>query len=155
MKDTRKAADFWVSLLVIAISIIFFVQASDMPKSDRGIGPGDYPKIICIVLFVLGMIQLVTTVVKCKGIPLIDFKTVQGRYLFRAAIMLAMTIAYYMLVKKVGFVLLTPFYLFGSFMLFGYKRKILAAIIAVVFSVVIYILFVRVFMVILPRGILG
>lgn len=155
MKDTKKAADFWIALGIIVLSVVFYLQADAMPGSQRGIGPGDYPKVICYVLFALGIIQLVTTLIKAKGFPLIDFKAVNVRYLVRAFIMFAMTFVYYKVVKQVGFLLLTPFYLFASFMLFGYKKKIKAAIIAVVFSVAVYFLFTRVFLVILPRGILG
>ncbi len=155
MKDTKKAADFWISILIIAISIIFFISADAMPDSDRGIGPGDYPKVICAVLFVLGVIQLASTLISSKGFPLIDFKTINGRYLLRALIMLAFTVLYYKLMRKVGFLITTPIYLFASFMLFGYKKKIIAAVIAIVFSVVVYFLFTKVFLVVLPRGILG
>lgn len=155
MKDTKKAADFWISILIIAISIIFFISADAMPDSDRGIGPGDYPKVICAVLFVLGVIQLASTLISSKGFPLIDFKTINGRYLLRALIMLAFTVLYYKLMRKVGFLITTPIYLFASFMLFGYKKKIFAAVIAIVFSVVVYFLFTKVFLVVLPRGILG
>lgn len=155
MKDTKKAADFWISILIIAISIIFFISADAMPDSDRGIGPGDYPKVICAVLFVLGVIQLASTLISSKGFPLIDFKTINGRYLLRALIMLSFTVLYYKLMRKVGFLITTPIYLFASFMLFGYKKKIIAAVIAIVFSVVVYFLFTKVFLVVLPRGILG
>ena len=155
MKDTKKAADFWISILIIAISIIFFISADAMLDSDRGIGPGDYPKVICAVLFVLGVIQLASTLISSKGFPLIDFKTINGRYLLRALIMLAFTVLYYKLMRKVGFLITTPIYLFASFMLFGYKKKIIAAVIAIVFSVVVYFLFTKVFLVVLPRGILG
>ena len=155
MKDTRKAADFWVALAVVVISVVFWIQADKMPQSTRGIGPGDFPKFICAILFFLGIVQLVSVVVKCKGIPLIDFKNVKVRYLVRVLIMFVLTFVYYKLLKPVGFLLTTPFYLFASFILFGYKKKLTAAIVAVVFSVAVYFLFSRVFMVILPRGILG
>lgn len=155
MKDTKKAADFWISLIVIVVSIILFINASNMPQSSRGIGPGDYPKVICAVLFVLGLIQLVVTVIECKGIPLIDFSSINKKYLLRALIMLALTLLYYYLLKPVGFLITTPLYLFASFILFGYKKKVKAAIIAIVFSVAVYFLFTKVFLVILPRGILG
>lgn len=155
MKDTGKAADFLIALAVVVISIVLWFQADKMPQSNRGIGPGDFPKFICVVLFVLGMIQLVSIVVRSKGIPLIDFKSVNVRYLVRVLIMLALTFVYYKLLKPVGFLLMTPVYLFASFILFGYRKKLIAAVVAVAFPVVVYFLFSRVFMVILPRGILG
>jgi len=155
MKNTNKAADFLIGLFVVALSIVFFVQANAMPKAELGIGPGDYPKVICYVLFALGFILAIRTVVECKGIPMIDFKNINKRYLLRAGIMVLMSYVYYKFVKKVGFLLMTPVYLYMSELLFGYKKKIKGAIITVIFTTGIYFLFTKVFLVILPRGILG
>ena len=69
--------------------------------------------------------------------------------------MVVITFLYYKLMKPVGFLLTTPIYLFSSFMLFKYKNKIKGLVVAVVFTVVVYFLFTKVFMVFLPRGILG
>lgn len=155
MKNTNKAADFWIALAVALVAVVFLVQANAMPKSQRGIGPGDYPRIICYVLIVLSALQIVKIIAECKCIPLIDFKNTNVRYLVRALIMFVMTWLYYFLLKKVGFLLLTPFFMFGAAVLFGYKKKIKLAVISVVFPTALYFLFVKVFMVILPRGILG
>lgn len=155
MKDTKKAGNLIISLAVIAISVIFYIQASRMPTAERGIGPGDYPRFICCGLFIFGIINIVSTMIKSRGIPLIDVKEINWRYLLRALVMFAMTFVYYKLLKPVGFLLTTPFYLFASSMLFGYRKKVKAAVIALVFTVAVYFLFVRVFLVILPRGILG
>ena len=74
MKNTEKAADFWIAVAVMAVSIFLYSNASKMPKSARGIGPGDYPRFICAVLIVLCTIQIIRTLIECKGLPLIDFK---------------------------------------------------------------------------------
>ena len=155
MKDTSKASDFIVGIAVMAVSVVFYIQANAMEKVDLGIGPGDYPKIICYVLFFLGLIQTVKTVVICRGIPLLDFKSMNGKYLLRVFIMAFLTYLYYRFVKKVGFLLLTPVYMYLSVLLFGYKNKIKGAIITVIFTTAMYFLFTIVFKVILPRGILG
>ena len=155
MKDTKKAADFIISILLLILSAFLFLNASRMPSAEKGIGPGDYPMFICAVLFFLALLQLISVIISAKGIPLIDFRAVNTRYLVRALIMAALTFAYYKLMKPVGFLITTPLYLFASFMLFGYKRKVKGVVIALVFSVAVYILFSRVFMVFLPRGILG
>ena len=155
MKDTKKAADFIISILLLILSAFLFLNASGMPSAEKGIGPGDYPMFICAVLFFLALLQLISVIISAKGIPLIDFRAVNTRYLVRTLIMAALTFVYYKLMKPVGFLITTPLYLFASFMLFGYKRKVKGVVIALVFSVAVYILFSRVFMVFLPRGILG
>lgn len=154
-KDTTKASDFIVGIGIIVLSLIFYLEAKEMPKPDLGIGPGQYPTIICGVLFVLGLVQVIKTLIVCKGIPVIEFKTVNGKYLFRVAIMVVLTYLYYKFVKKVGFLLMTPVYMYLAVLLFGYKKKVKGAIVTVIFTTAIYFLFVYVFQVILPRGILG
>ena len=155
MKDTKKAADFIISIILIALSVFLYMTADKMPGATKGIGPGDYPKFICSILFVLGVIQLISVIVSSKGIPFIQFSEINKKFLVRALIMVVATFVYYKLMKPIGYLLTTPLYLFGSFMLFGYKKKIKGAIIAIVFTVVVYLLFTKVFMIFLPRGILG
>ncbi len=155
MKDTKKAADFIISIILIALSVFLYMTADKMPGATKGIGPGDYPKFICSILFVLGVIQLISVIVSSKGIPFIQFSEINKKFLVRALIMVVATFVYYKLMKPIGYLLTTPLYLFGSFMLFGYKKKIKGVIIAIVFTVVVYLLFTKVFMIFLPRGILG
>ena len=54
MKDTKKAADFIISIILIALSAFLYMTADKMPGATKGIGPGDYPKFICTILFILG-----------------------------------------------------------------------------------------------------
>ena len=83
-----------------------------------------------------------------------DWKNIQTRYLMRAFIMIAGTYVYYLLIDIIGFPLITPVYIWLSMMFFGYKKKVIAAVIAVVFSTAVYLLFTKVFMVLLPGGFL-
>ena len=155
MKNTEKAADFWIAIVVMVVSIFLYCNASKMPKSARGIGPGDYPRIICGVLIVLCVIQIIRILVEHKGIPLIDFKNTNVKYLVRASVMILLSWLYYTFLKKVGFLALTPVFLFTSFLLFGYRKWVRGAIYSVAFSTAVYFLFVKVFLVLLPKGILG
>ena len=151
MKNTEKAADFWIAIVVMVVSIFLYCNASKMPKSARGIGPGDYPRIICCVLIVLCIIQIIRILVEHKGIPLIDFKNTNVKYLVRASVMILLSWLYYTFLKKVGFFAL----IFTSFLLFGYRNWVRGAIYSVAFSAAVYFLFVKVFLVLLPKGILG
>ena len=155
MKDTKKAADFIISIILIALSVFLYMIADKMPGATKGIGPGDYPKFICTILFILGVIQLISVIVASKGIPLIEIKEINAKYLLRALIMVVATFVYYKLMKPIGYIITTPIFLFGSFMLFGYKKKIKGVIIALIFTIAVYLLFTKVFMIFLPRGILG
>ncbi len=155
MKNNEKAADLWIAIGVMIVSIVLFRNASAMPKAARGIGPGDYPKIICAVLIVLCSVQIIRILAECRGLPLIDLKSINGKYLLRAFAMIALSWLYYSFLKKVGFLLLTPVFLLASFILFGYRKWIRAVLYSIGFSTGIYFLFVKVFLVLLPKGILG
>ena len=155
MKNTDKAADFWIAAGGMAISIFLFSNAAKMPKSARGIGPGDYPKIICAVLIALCAIQMIRILAECRGIPGIDFQKVEWVSLLRAFAMILLSWLYYAFLKKIGFLILTPVYLFLSMLLFGYRKWIRMVIYSVVFSTGVYYLFVKVFLVLLPKGLLG
>jgi uncharacterized membrane protein len=63
-----------------------------------------------------------------------------------------MAFVYVRLLKPIGFPLLTPFFLYGTIMLFGYKKKRTAAIVSIGATAVIFLLFNVVFMVFLPVG---
>lgn len=155
MKDNNKFADALIAFFLIVLSIFLFITADKMPNSAKGIGPGDYPKFICVVILVLALIQVVTTLISSKGFPSLDLKSINVKFLLRALLMVVMTYIYYKLMKPVGFLLTTVVYLFTSFILFGYKKKFKAVVIAIVFTVIVYFLFTKVFMVFLPKGILG
>ena len=94
MKDNKKSADFIISILLICLSAFLYMTANKMPSATKGIGPGDYPKFICLILFVLGVVQLISVIISSKGIPLIDFKRINVKYLVRALIMVVMTFVY-------------------------------------------------------------
>ena len=155
MKDTNKAADFWIAVGIMVVSIFLYNNADKMPNSARGIGPGDYPKIICVVLIILSVLQIIRILFECKGFPLIDFKGINVVYLVRAFGMILLSWLYYTFLKRIGFLVLTPIYLFISFFLFGYKKWIRGIVYSVAFSAAVYFLFVKVFLVLLPKGILG
>ncbi len=155
IKDTKKAADFIIGCAMMLVSIIFYAAASKMPDSVRGIGPGDYPKFVCVLLFILGLVQTLRIVLTAKGVPLVDVKSINRVFLLRVLIQFIALALYYFFMRIIGFPIASILFCYGSMMLFGYKKKVKALIISVVFSLLIYYLFVNVFQVLLPGGFLG
>ncbi len=155
VKNTKVAADFIIALVVIAIAVIFYVQAIALPTKAKGIGPGVYPQFICIILFFLGIVQIIKCVLVVRGIPVVDVQNVNHKGLLRVAIMVFATYLLYKLMKPVGFPIIAPIYLFFAICFFGYQNKIKAAIFSVIFTTAVYFIFTKVFLVMLPAGILG
>lgn len=155
VKNTKVAADFIIAIVVIAIAVVFLVEAQKLPTKAKGIGPGVYPTFISILLLFLGVVQVIKCVLLVKGIPVVDGPNVDWKGLARIAIMVLATYLFYKLLKIVGFPILAPLYLFFAICLFGYKSKVKVAIFSVVFTTAVYFLFTKVFLVMLPAGILG
>lgn len=155
VKNTKVAADFIIALVIIAIAVIFYVESLALPTKTQGIGPGVYPQFICIILFFLGIVQIIKCILLVRGIPIVDVENVNKRGLLRVVIMVFATYLLYKLMKPVGFPIVAPIYLFFAICFFGYKNKIKAAVFSVVFTTALYFLFTKVFLVMLPSGILG
>lgn len=155
VKDTKLAVDLYISIVVFIIAIVFLVSASGLPTKTKGIGAGVYPTVICILLLVLSLLQFTKTLLLSKGFPIPDFAKTDNKGILRVCVMAVVTYLFYKLLKIVGFPILAPIYLFFTICFFGYKKKVKAAIISVIFTTVVYLLFTKVFLVMLPAGILG
>ncbi|MBO4392888.1 MAG: tripartite tricarboxylate transporter TctB family protein [Spirochaetales bacterium] len=151
MKDTRRV-DFWTGIVLIALAAGVWAMTADLPSVTRGIGPGAYPRVIAVFLFILGTIMAIKNIK--DGYPAKGEK-VDWRKFSRTIILVVGTFIYVKLLKIVGFPILTPFFLFGVMKLFGYESNIKGAIISLVFAEVIFFLFYKVFMIFLPMGFLG
>lgn len=151
MKDTRRV-DFWTGIGLIALSVAVWAMTAGLMKVDRGIGPGDYPRVIAVLIFILGSIMTVTNCI--HGYPAAGDKFNWKGFL-RTVILAAMAFVYVLILPYAGFPVLTPFFLFGTIKLFGYKKNLTAIIVSVVTTIGLFLLFNVVFQIFLPLGFLG
>ena len=146
----KITADFWFGLGAVLFGIFVLVQAKKLPQAKMGIGPGDYPAFVAIVIISLGLIQAVKAL-------LTNNSSAQTREAFDAQrakkvfLLVAGTFAYVFLMKYVGFLLLSPFFLLFLFWMFVYSNRRKAIVISITVSVVLYFLFMYAFQVLLPR----
>ena len=147
VKDTR-ISDLLAAIGTLILGIGAFVLSSSLPTAKIGLGSGGFPRVIGFCLILLGAIQMVFTCMK-------GFRNVQVQLDWATIRPIAATAAiaflYVGLLRQAGFLLLTPLLLFSVMMLFGYRKYLSAAIISIVTSVVIYVLFSKVFMIFLPE----
>jgi hypothetical protein len=147
MKNTRRA-DLVMGLLFVFLAIFWFVEAEKMLKVDAGLGPGDYPRFVAAGLFIFGLLLTASSLSGGwpeKGVS-IDWKA--G---LRLIIFVAVTLIYVQLMKPIGFLLSTPFYLFFGMWFFGYRKYIVALVGSIGMTAVIYIVFRLIFQVMLPE----
>ena len=134
-------------IAIMALSAYWFYEASKMTKVDLGIGPGGYPMFISTGLFLMGL--LLTLLSIRKGLPKLEGK-IDRKAILRMFIFVAVSFAYVRAMRYVGFILLTPPYIFFACWFFQYRRKLVAAITSIVVTAILYIVFRVFFFVPLP-----
>ena len=132
----------------MCLSVIVFILTLDMAKVPLGIGPGDYPRVIAVGLFILGGIQVIQGWRKGSP-PLKDLYPPET--LKRVFGLVLMTFIYVQLLGRIGFLYLTPFFMFGAMYYFGMRRTVTSSIISVTMTVAIYAVYKIVYHVPLPR----
>lgn len=149
MKKKKPFSELVIGIACIVLGIVVFVAAGNLQQVKLGIGPSGFPKFIAVVLAVLGLAQTVTALSSGVEAPKFNVdKRAAG--LFAAAV--AMSVAYVMLVTQIGFIILTPLLLIGLMFLFGERSILKMAVIAIITTACVWLLFTEVFMIFLPAG---
>ncbi len=152
MKE-NKVADFFIGIGIVVFGIVVFMLSSALPSAPTGLGSRGYPMFLAILLIVLGLTLALPIALKgeLKGELKIQFSGFKDPHaVIKIAVCVAMSFLYVFLVARLGFLLLTPIYLFGLMMLFGYRKYVLASVVSILLPVGVFFLFTRVFYVFLP-----
>lgn len=146
----KVTSDFWFGLGAILFGLFVFIQSKKLPQAKMGIGPGDYPAFVAIVIMFLGLLQAGKALFANNSAAQADeaFDAQRAKKVF---FLVLGTFAYVFLMKYLGFFLLSPFFLLFLFWMFGYSNRKKAIVISITVSVVIYFLFVYAFQVLLPK----
>ena len=147
--------DLGTGIVIMALSGTIFFIARGMPTVPRGIGPGGYPTVIAIILFLLGFAltlqNLPRKATASSGTTAPDSRPITWKMLKRPFQIAIVVFVYIRGMFYLGFPLLTPFFLFFTIWFFGYRRWLRAAIISIVTTAIIYVVFYYGFQVLLPR----
>ena len=159
MNNTRRV-DFFTGIGFMAVGVYVFISANGFLQVERGIGPGDYPKVIAAGLFILGAILSASSFL--RGFPKQKEK-INWKPALRLAVFTAVTLAYIQLMKILGFIVLTPFYLFFGMYFFGYHRRthdqkavpkyrrwLTMILVSILVTAAVHIIFRELFLVMLP-----
>jgi hypothetical protein len=146
MKKTRRA-DFGMGIGFMALAVFVFISANQMMKADKGIGPGDYPKVVAAGLFVLGAILSVDSFL--RGFPPLTEK-IDRKAVRRLVIFIAVSLVYVWSMRFLGFLAATPFFLFFGIYFFGYRKWLTMALVSIGVTAAIHLIFRVLFLVMLP-----
>jgi putative tricarboxylic transport membrane protein len=168
MGNPMKWNDIISALVLIVVSIVVFFASDQLEAKTRmDIGPDFMPKLVAALTFLLSLLLLAQAVQRNMGLspqcqmPDVDRGPVrQGDLIERYAdwISLLLILAYTIAFEPLGFVLSTTIFLFLQFVVMsrsGERRYIRFALVAGVVSAVSYYVFLKLFYVFLPTGLLG
>lgn len=147
----NKRVDFFSGIAIVCLAAGVWYMASLLPPAASGIGAGGFPKFVAVCLGILGTALAIQAFLgmrkEASGQKVIDKKE-----LLYAAALAAVFFLYIMVVKPLGYIVSTII-VFPVFMfIYGERRWLRMGIISVVFSVVTFYLFEKVFYVFLPHG---
>ena len=151
MKKKKPFSELVIGLACIALGAVVFIAAGSLQQVRLGIGPGGFPKFIAVVLMLLGVAQTAMALSAGVQAPKFDVEK-KAASLFIAAVVV--TAVYVALLPTIGFILLTPILMVIMMYLFGERHFGKMAVIAVITTVVVWLLFTEVFMIFLPEGLL-
>jgi hypothetical protein len=124
---------------------------------DTGIDSRFFPQLLAIFLLILSALQIIHGL-KLARTASRSADSQKSMFGLKVILTIGLIAVYILLMPVVGFLIMTALYLFCQIVLLmppDIKNYLLAAEIAVVFSVGVYFLFVQGLTLILPRGILG
>jgi putative tricarboxylic transport membrane protein len=146
MKKTRRA-DFGMGLGFMALAVFVFISANQMMHVEKGIGPGDYPKVVAAGLFILGAVLSADSFL--RGFPPRTEK-INRKAVCRLVIFIAVTFVYLWSMRFLGFIAATPLFLFFGIYFFGYRKWLTMAAVSIGVTASIYVVFRIIFLVMLP-----
>ncbi|WP_054706360.1 tripartite tricarboxylate transporter TctB family protein [Bacillus sp. JCM 19041] len=142
-----------ISLVLITIALVYLIMAFQLP--EYAFVPVDsdlIPKMLGICLLILGVCfffakDVDTEEQKAK-------RTIPKKEAFMLLSMMGLILAYITVLEVVGFIIMTALFILISTRLLGYKKWIVNASTAIIFSVGVYSLFNYGLSIRLPAGIL-
>lgn len=155
----KKYWDLASGIFLLVFSVALFIGAQNVKTlSISSVGSGTFPSFIAVLLAIVSVAIIVGGARKARG-PDEKQKPVEGKPRMWAVVAtFAIMASYALLMPKVGFIIMTTVYLFAQMYIMASKehqRPVVFGIVSVVTSVSVYYLFVLVFNLMLPAGILG
>ena len=164
-KNMAKA-DFYASVALMAFGIAAIVMARQMPEVPRDpySAPGVLPAFLGIIIAGLSFIMCIRSLVRTRGRLGISGSELKSAFsassFYRIAATIALCFFYAFLLGKLVFPVLTFLFIFGFIVFFEYDRKapfrmqakklIFAALVALIASATVTLVFRYIFLVRLP-----
>jgi hypothetical protein len=143
--------DFFIGLFVLIFSAAGYMMAGNYPSVQKGLGPGDYPRVILGMLFLLGGIQAVYAFYKFRTIKQTDKKNYEKGEIKHVVLLITCVVVYIKALAYFGFPLLTPVFVFLLMYIFGLRKWIKMLVISFATTVLTFVIFEKFLYVLLPH----
>ncbi len=143
--------DFFVGLFLIVLMVAAHLVAARLPRVPRGLGPGDYPRVVINALLVLGALLAASGLYQIRKKMQPDTRKYADAELKGVFLLVACIVAYLVLVRNFGYLVLTPIFMVAMMYLFGLRKWVQMIVVGVLTSVVTYVIFNNFLYVLLPR----
>ena len=141
-----KKSDLVSGLLTVILGLIFYTSTLKIKPAKLGLSPADFPRLITIAMMICGVALILKSFLsKSSSKKEIDFGFIK-----KFIALIVMFVVYVWLLNKVGFLYLTPFFIFGTAYIFGMKKIYVNILLSIGTTIVVYYIFSRVFLVPLP-----
>ncbi|MBS6395936.1 MAG: tripartite tricarboxylate transporter TctB family protein [Clostridiales bacterium] len=151
----KKIANI-IACVFIAVAVVFFIVSLSFPPGSNGaVGPGYFPRIMCVLVIALSVLELILS--RKEKIPeeLQEVKIFKKENL-RVWVTMGITLAYIICIKEIGFIVSSVVFQYGMNYYFKVheKNKILSAVLPIIVVAVLYFIFHNLLHVNLPKGLL-
>lgn len=138
------------SAFAMMLAIFFFVEANDMPRQAAL-----FPKLISGLVAVFSVLMAVNAYRDAKRAPVEEANYGEGRVnVPRVVVFVGLVAAYIYLIPRVGYFIMTPLFILGTYIYLKAISPIKALVISLGFTAFIYGLFVSFLKLPIPMGFL-
>lgn len=142
--------------IFIAIAVVFFVMSLSFPPGSNGaVGPGYFPRIMCVLVVFLSVIELATSRHEKISEEQAEVKIFKKENL-RVWLTMGITLVYIVCIKEIGFIVSSIVFQYGlnTYFKVHEKNKIVFAVLPLIVVAVLYFVFHNLLHVNLPKGLL-
>lgn len=141
-------------IIFLLISLIFFALTFQFPEISIALSPKVYPRFVTCCLFLLSLILIYQGIRKQVSEKDPNKKIVIGKFFYlRFVILFICAFIYLYFLNYFGFLILTPFFIASSMIIFDEKKWYNIILISFFTTIILYVVFRVVFHVPLPRHI--
>jgi putative tricarboxylic transport membrane protein len=145
--------DIVYGLLLGAFSLLFFGATMKFPKSSGGIDPRVFPLVVIAATFALSVLLIIQGMLRTVRGQVSQEKTLpRGKIALKLLTIVGAGLLYAAVLDAVGYVLATPLIMALGMYFFGERKPLRIALVSVLVSAALYLVFRGVFRVPLPRS---